>query len=351
MQQAPSPVAADLAAAARALAASLPANAPPPELALRQPFDATYRTYVDFFPGVMAPNGGAELGAMGLGSRRAAHALLAAGLSREGYLLATRIMSLEEELRALEPTTRTRNPTDYGFHVFGEPGGEAPWGVKIEGHHLSLNFTAHGGQVRGTPVFLGANPAEVRSGPYTGTRTLAPHGDLGLALVGALTPAQRAVAVGDQVASGQIIPRGGAPSVVGDGGLAARDMDPAQRATLRALIETYAHVLRPELAGEELARIDAAGFDGLQFRWLGPTVAGRRHYYRIEGQTVLIEFDRVADPGQNDANHIHTIWHDPERDFGLDLLREHYEHGHRHEAGHEHGAEAGHVHAPERRDV
>jgi hypothetical protein len=41
---------------------------------------------------------------------------------------------------------------------------------------------------------------------------------------------------------------------------------------------------------------------------------------------VLIEFDDT----QNDANHIHSVWRDPARDFGADLLRVHYEHGHRH---------------------
>jgi len=42
---------------------------------------------------------------------------------------------------------------------------------------------------------------------------------------------------------------------------------------------------------------------------------------------LLIEYDNT----QNDANHIHSVWHDPRRDFGLDLLRAHYEHGDRHD--------------------
>jgi hypothetical protein len=35
---------------------------------------------------------------------------------------------------------------------------------------------------------------------------------------------------------------------------------------------------------------------------------------------VLIELDNT----QNDANHIHSVWHDPRQDFGLDALRSHY---------------------------
>ena len=48
--------------------------------------------------------------------------------------------------------------------------------------------------------------------------------------------------------------------------------------------------------------------------------------FGIQGSTFLIEYDNT----QNNANHIHSVWHDLERDFGRDLLREHYQHGHHH---------------------
>ena len=35
---------------------------------------------------------------------------------------------------------------------------------------------------------------------------------------------------------------------------------------------------------------------------------------------MLIEYDNT----QNSANHIHSVWHDPRGDFGLDLLGAHY---------------------------
>lgn len=31
---------------------------------------------------------------------------------------------------------------------------------------------------------------------------------------------------------------------------------------------------------------------------------------------------------QNDANHVHSVWHDPRNGFGADLLRAHYRHDH-----------------------
>jgi hypothetical protein len=47
---------------------------------------------------------------------------------------------------------------------------------------------------------------------------------------------------------------------------------------------------------------------------------GEAFYYRIHGPRVLVEFDCTAD----DANHIHSVWRDPENDWGRDVLGEHY---------------------------
>ena len=51
----------------------------------------------------------------------------------------------------------------------------------------------------------------------------------------------------------------------------------------------------------------------------GPASTERRqpHYYRIQGPTFLVEYDNT----QNDVNHLHSVWRDPDRDFGGDLLR------------------------------
>ena len=62
-----------------------------------------------------------------------------------------------------------------------------------------------------------------------------------------------------------------------------------------------------------------AGLDQLRFVWAGETDKGKKHYYRIQGPTFLIEFDNT----QNDGNHVHSTWRDFTGDFGRDLLREH----------------------------
>jgi hypothetical protein len=85
-------------------------------------------------------------------------------------------------------------------------------------------------------------------------------------------------------------------------------------------------------AHDQLERIEQAGFGKLHFGWAGSIEPGKPHYYRIHGPTVLVEYDNT----QNNANHIHTIWRDLERDFGGDLLRAHYA---QHRPGDEHGHE------------
>jgi hypothetical protein len=37
---------------------------------------------------------------------------------------------------------RTRDPKKYFFSIFGTPAKDQPWGWRLEGHHISLNFAA-----------------------------------------------------------------------------------------------------------------------------------------------------------------------------------------------------------------
>jgi hypothetical protein len=67
-------------------------------------------------------------------------------------------------------------------------------------------------------------------------------------------------------------------------------------------------------------RVDRAGFEQLRFAWAGGLEPGQPHYYRVQGPTLLIEYDNT----QNGANHIHTVYRDLQNDFGGDVLRAHY---------------------------
>lgn len=294
------------------------------------PFDDEERYNWHFTP---RERKGLPLKAMTAEQRIAAHDLLRSALSSKGYLKATSIMHLEEVLKVLENGSPRRDPENYAFSIFGTPGEGEPWGWRIEGHHLSLNYSSVTDSLSTTPAFFGANPAEVRSGPHTGLRVLAAEEDLARDLMVALNEEQRTKAIILEEAPEEIV-TGVARKVSLDTlrGLPASEMTDVQRGLLRRLLEEYAHNMPHDMAHAQLQKIEEAGFDSLHFAWAGTLERGGPHYYRIHGPTVLFEYDNV----QNDANHIHTIWRDFEGDFGEDLLQRHYEtsgaeHGHDHQ--------------------
>jgi hypothetical protein len=150
--------------------------------------------------------------------------------------------------------------------------------------------------------------------------------DAGFKLIGMLDEAQRKTAVIDAKAPDEIITGANRKAEPGEPkGIAAGELKPEQSAALRELVRLYAYRLRDEVARQDMARIDEAGWDKVRFAWAGATEPGAgAHYYRIHGPTFLIEFDNI----QNNANHPHTVWRDLAGDFGEDLLGQHYEKEH-----------------------
>ena len=114
----------------------------------------------------------------------------------------SRRSSASSSARPAGPAGRAAIPSLYWFAVFGEPGTERePWSWRIGGHHVAIQLTLADGRVIGSaPSFLGANPAVVPSGPTRGRRALTGEETLARALLAALTPEQRRVAVVDAVA-------------------------------------------------------------------------------------------------------------------------------------------------------
>jgi hypothetical protein len=325
-------------------------------------------------------HGGLTLGAQRPAQQSLAHKLVATGLSAAGYVTVATIIGLENVLDHLEGWSvdwgreRGRDPGMYYLRVFGEPGGTAPWGWRFGGHHVSLNNLIVDGAVRGvTPCFLGADPA---SSPLLGPvplRPLAGAEDLARQLVRSLDTEQAGHAILLGRAPSDIV--GGNRSQIADGdtmirlrdlwrehfterrleervtrmsdsaekasgydagdhnrlaltrapkGLPARELDAGQRDLLRALLATYLGRV-PDGLSPQPGYADDAALDAVHLAWAGPTEPGAPLYYRLQGPRLLIEYDNT----QRDANHAHSVWRDPEADFGYDALGAHLTWHHR----------------------
>jgi hypothetical protein len=301
------------------------------------PLDSMERERWAYVPSEIFPRNGLTMGAMDEAQRKNAHDLLKTGLSQKGYLTATSIMQLDDVLKAIEDAGggdvalgrhMERNPLKYYVSVFGTPSTIGSWGWRVDGHHVSLNFTiVNGTMLASTPQFFGSNPAEVRvDGPKKGLRVLAEEEDSGRALLMSLDQSQRGKAVITETAPNDVVTGNKAkidPLV--PAGILAGELQPQQRDLLMRVIDAYASAMAPDIDADRMAKIRQAGIEKVGFAWAGGSNRGEKHYYRVQGPTFLIEFDNA----QDDGNHVHSVWRDFNGDFGRDLLREHINADHR----------------------
>jgi hypothetical protein len=288
-------------------------------------FDDKERTNYNFVPlqkDGKATRKGLALEEMNAEQRAKALDLVKAGTSGGGYDKATTIMSLESILKALEKNNNNvRNPEWYFFTIFGTPGKKGEWGWRVEGHHLSLNFTLRDGKViSATPAVFGANPAKVMNGEdKKGLRTLPEAEDNARALFDALDDEQRKIAVQPKQLP-EIEQNKPKPTVGEPVGLPAAKMNEKQRAILMKLLEGYAERWPPEVAKPYLAAAKEAGIEKVYFAFhRDDDKPGKPYTYRVQGPTLLIEFLNVqADGANNPANHIHSAWRNVKGDFGLE---------------------------------
>ena len=256
--------------------------------------------------------------------RSLADALLAASLSRAGFVAVKTIMSLEEVLRIQElDTTGRRDVNVYHFSVFGEPATKGDWAWRLEGHHVSLHFLMRDGElVSAAPTFLGANPHTVPDGPRKGARPLGGHEDAARQLMMSLDDSLQGKALVAEEAYRDILTAADTRAALENEppGLPASQLNGAQYEMLLATAEQYALALPAEQAEARMQKVRATPRDQLFFAWAGSLAPGDGHYYRIQSPEFLIEYDNV----QNGNNHSHTVWREFEGDFGRDLLAAHY---------------------------
>jgi hypothetical protein len=320
------------------------------------PFEAeAERRDWDFIP-KYRPNG-LPLREMDSRQQVLAQQLLATGLSLTGYAQVISIMNFENVLREMNKdrmglvASEVRNSGKYLFSFFGEPQAEQTWGWRMVGHHVSLNYTIVDGYcLAHTPMLFGAEPAE-----FGVFKPMKDDEDRGFDLLYSLTPEQRARAIIHDVAPPdfvtRVIDKLGDEELPGDHelgfdnyvisdhdrqmlkwvrsearGVAASEMDPSQFERFRNLLIGYVNRLPQDVASVHMERLASLGLEKFTFAWAGQPERGRPHYYRIQGPEFLVEFENAQRGGglPEEANHIHTVWRDPENDFGDDLLLRHY---------------------------
>ncbi|MEV1147768.1 DUF3500 domain-containing protein [Micromonospora sp. NPDC049799] len=282
--------------------------------------DDAARRWLEYRP---RPRPGVCLADLDRAARKAAHRLLATALSPTAYAQAMAIVALEEVLDRAEGWRRGRHSDDYWVAVFGDPDRDDAWAWRVEGHHLSVSMTVVDDQVSPAPVFFGANPAAVRYAGRPVSRPLGVEEDLARAALDAMGPAARAAAIIADEAPADIVsatrPRVDGP--LEPLGVATDRLGPGARALVEQLVALYLERLPPALAQHEAQRLDGGQ---LHFAWAGPTRPGQRHYYRVQGDDLLVEYDNTTD----DGNHAHTVLRRPASDFGTDVLAAHHARAH-----------------------
>jgi len=257
---------------------------------------------------------------------KALEKLLKTTLSEQGYEKTKEIIVLEGILGELEGNPSYRDSGKYYLSIFGEPSSTSPWGWRYEGHHLSLNFTSVApNNLYVTPEFMGANPAVVKSGSHEGKRVLKNEEIIARKLLNSLDQDQKDKAIIDEEAYPEILTENDRHiEQLAKEGIPVSALNEEQKKILRNLLAVYVDNMLPEIANAYWKDIENAGFENIVFAWAGSEKPGEGHYYRIQGPTLLIEYDNT----QNNANHIHTVWRDWKNDFGEDVLKKHYENDH-----------------------
>jgi hypothetical protein len=324
-------------------------------------------------------HGGLPLASMRPAQQRLAMKLVATGLSRPGYYTVSTIIGLENVLDELEGwkvdwgRERGRDPGLYYLRVFGDPASHGPWSWRFGGHHVSVHHLVVDGEVRAsTPIFFGADPA---SSPLLGPQPLRPLAaveDLARELLLALDRADRSRAIISPVAPVDLVGanrsrlasgdeplpladiwRGRFEGALGEQaegiqqrfeakagltrqhldavrftdepkGVPAATMTASQQQLLCDLLDVYLRRIPDGLAELEREKFTGDRLGGLWFAWAGGIAPGEGHYYRVQGPRLVLEYDNT----QRGANHVHSVWRDPEGDFGEDLLSRHYSRHH-----------------------
>ncbi|MEV0125774.1 DUF3500 domain-containing protein [Streptomyces sp. NPDC050703] len=303
--------------------------------------------------------------------------MVASGLSTEGFAIVSTVMGLENVLDQVEGwgshwgRRRGRDPGLYWLRLFGRPGRDRIWAWRFGGHHISLNYLVIDGRLAAaTPSFMGADPARVEllgstlcplqgaedaarqlirtfdayqfrqallhpsamSNIVSGNRPRVRHGDTMMHLRdlwrGRFSDPTLDELVDDidrqaEASSGYTDADHALVAItIPPKGISARDLGEEQRHLLRRLLTRYTGRAPRDLSAAHDAHYARDSvLDEVHVGWAGDTDEGEPHYYRVQGPSILIEYNNT----QRNGNHAHSVWRDPSSDFGLNELAAHRE--------------------------
>jgi Protein of unknown function (DUF3500) len=271
---------------------------------------------------------GLQLKEMTAEQRQAAHDLFKSCLSEIGYDKAQKIISLEDFLRLLQKDGKgpIRDTERYYFTLFGQPEKASKWGISIEGHHMSFNFVIENEKVISfSPLALCTNPATVMNDVLPsipkGLRILANEELIAFQLLESLTPEQKKIAIVANKAPAEVrTPGSPQPPQEAAVGIAYAALNAEQQATLQKLVATYLANLPEEVVAEQTQLLETEGWAKTTFAWMGASTPGIGHYYRVQGQSYVIELvNTQPDAAGNAANHVHCVWRNLRGDFAIPI--------------------------------
>jgi len=301
-------------------------------------FADSMRTKWTNFPLGLAPRPGLRFGDFSEKSKVKFHRLLTTMFSSQGYLKTFAILQLDDILHEIFEIGFERGEVnentikmvrglnwDYGnyfFAIWGNPAEDEIWGLKFEGHHLSINLSVAGDSYSMTPLFVGSDPGEVEVTQYAGLRPLSKEEDYGFWLVNLLTEDQKSKAILSRKVPGDILTAPGTEERLTEyWGIKASELDSKQEKILHYIIEEYVGNLEHMKAETYLARLHETPKDQIYFAWIGGLEPRTAHYYLIHTPDFIIEYDNVG--FMNNGNHIHAIFREKANDFGEDILKKH----------------------------
>ena len=266
---------------------------------------------------------GVKLGDMTPAQEKAALALVAATLSRDGFQKVMAIVDADEVLEIKSAPTRQASQrmrfgrAEFYLGILGKPSATDPWMIQFGGHHLAINVTLVGQQNVLTPTHTGTQPATFSLQGKT-IRPLGDENDKAFALINALNPEQQKQAILSYEVRNIVLGPGADGKTIAPEGIRASSFTPAQRTMLVDLTREWVDILGDDAAAAKMKEIQA-GLADTYFAWAGATTNGKGAYFRIQGPAVLIEY---APQGSGDTNvdHIHTIFRDPTNDYAAKVM-------------------------------